>query len=1461
MRRFKKKLGNILLLSCLLFSTGATTIVSTPHVVYADENDKAKVQSAEKVKEVEIVESPEQKRGAVGASMYQVLNVTSEQRVRFQPYFNIDGGSPVLVGINSANLLYNPARIGDQGSKNDAQMSYFTANKVGSSKNTNALIAQDEAYMQTFYKAEDGYWYKEKSGDNLLAYLPVSVTSHNLETGRPWQQEDFGGDIDAFQTAQKGTMVVFVPVANIKTEKKTAGVFFDKNNSYSVRSKLVKKQAKKQNQADRKKEQQEKQKNQADQFASQYPNVGDRPSTNTLLAYIMYTKGGSGDDAIKDIDISYGEIKYYPAPSSNVLVNGDAYKSNEGVKAYAGDGETKGAYIPNSINMAGSPQPEGKTLANMLKVYGGWGFISVSSTATDTNSTSSNDLGSILSDIWNNNNGWYGFIGNVVLTIISPILWLLSMVLDILNQVANAFLGFITGLVNLFGDPVGILFFKTKGESGTENWLLNLAINIKDYLFTNDTISDIVETIQAYQNFIYLVWLLLGLVSLIYRMVFRKGKYGQTITKWFFRISAPVVMIILAGIVTGMPLIGEAGYKPQEEVSDSEIDMLKYGVAFNFDLREAYNFAGKDGAPKYQELIDADDIDIKSWSMTSKQIKDLNQRIEAKLGSELSADLSQHNTQGATFDVNTYLSGIAQASKLANVNRTGNSVASNDLPASFVKNGFMNYRIEGEHKEKTKFTIYGAPMLKISGGSQQSADFIPVGYQFVGYPYIFTQNDASIKRQEEESESASDENKSTELAYLSGTSDAKAPNYKKGFYIGFYGVYWEATPVTLSQPWTYLYGANTNNNAITEHPSTYMYGAGKSTQIANLRKPQGSNLEDDDKAPETVTAPPESEDGTGYKSEGKQHYFYWKYINAYNLALINKYMGTKSDMDIADLQLSNQSVVFLLQSQLKETELRYYASNLNHSDSGKGKSSSKTPFIYNRFITPQKSDDIASMKISGFFITLAYTMILFTYVKTLATISITDYIVGRWKAMFAGLKGSWSNAIYYSILTWFWGLIVTFIPTTFQFGVSIITEASKSLSDSAIGTAGGFGVGLGVLCVAWILTYPFVQVADKKISLIVGLVYMFDVIRLAIKGWLFGRYGLDSIIYQNSGFGAGALLGLATGGLLGAKQDLQQRIGGVKNSFSNASDGLLGASPTSDIEDGSNPNNPYSPNGYDGTEEPNEQFDEQGNRRELTEEEKRRNPLRQGLEEERFDEQGNRIGEDGKPINPEGVSFDENGKPIKPDGIVAKGRGKSNVGEGKPTSPNGMPIIPNRNGNPVTNGKGLPSVPKPKTKFDKAMSVVGKGAGIGLQVARGVTTASMSAIGMHGLANQTNKAFDGVSKVGRGVGKAVAPQSPIRQAVVKNKGKLKDYVDNRRAKKPQPLGTGGKVPVVNEKPLTPKREGKIKPTIVNQEKPVKTPVVKDVYSPTVPQITRKDTMKPIKKPLRFPKNKRNRTRK
>ena len=54
-------------------------------------------------------------------------------------------------------------------------------------------------------------------------------------------------------------------------------------------------------------------------------------------------------------------------------------------------------------------------------------------------------------------------------------------------------------------------------------------------------------------------------------------------TKWFFRVSAPVVMIILAGVNRFWSQTEQ--YNPTARRNDKEIDMLKY-AAFNLDLRK-----------------------------------------------------------------------------------------------------------------------------------------------------------------------------------------------------------------------------------------------------------------------------------------------------------------------------------------------------------------------------------------------------------------------------------------------------------------------------------------------------------------------------------------------------------------------------------------------------------------------------------------------------------------------------------------------------------------------------------------------------------------------------------------------------------------------------------------------------------------------------------------------------------
>lgn len=1383
MRKFKKTIGKIILLTSVLLATGASSPLST--TVYAD--DYSVSTNSKSSRKTTISDNATEMRG--------VLAVTgsNDEGGRYRVYFSVDGenatskDSPKLVGVGQSIGVVSSITAGDE-KGTQARIDYFAPPKTNkSSKSTNPLVKQEEMYYQSFYKADDGFWYNSKSGDGLVAYRPVKMPTYNLSDGRRWSLEDFGGDVDAFKSAQNGSIYFFVPVAVVKS--KGDGTF-DKSSSFPIVSKVTKKEPKKESKADQKQVQQQTQQANVSKYASQYPSVGDRPSTNTLLAYIMYSKGGSNDDSIKEVTISFGEVKYYPAKSSNILTDADAYKNNGGVGEYASNGE-KGAYIPNSINMAGSTQPEGKTLANMLRVYGGWGYISVSASATDTNSTTSNDLGSILSEIWTTNNGIMGFAGNIILTLVSPILWLVGQLLDYFNAVVNAFLGMITGLVEIFGNPLGVLKIvgsSAVGKSG--NWLVELAVEIRNYFFSNETIGFLLSLIDAYKYIIFFSWLVFGFVSMSYRLVFRKKKYGAVLTKWFFKVSAPFVMILLAVVISGVPIVGNVNDYKANEVSDSQIDMLKFGVAFNYDLRKIYDFDSA-GQPKWRELVNTDNVDLEDWSLTAEQIKNINQRIETTLGSELSADLSQGTNSSSTFDVNTYLSGIAQASKSSNVSL----IASSKLP---LFNG-ATYITARQEEDKTRFTIRANPMLKTSGGSQHSADYIPSGYSFNGYSYIFTKNDSSIKQIDDSVATESDESKSTEYAFMSGVSDKGKEGYIKQFSVGYYGLYWKATPLSLSKPWTYLYGASTNNNEITEHPSTYIYGAGESTQIANLRRQQGAKLDDNDKAPEQVQEP--TLNGNAYNADELKQYYYWKYINAYNIALINKYMGTESDMDIYDLQLSNQSVVFLLQSQLKENELRYFASNLNHSASGKGKSGSKTSFIYNRFVTPQKTDDISTVKITGFFVSLAYTMLLITYVKTIATMSISDYIVGRWKAMFAGFGGSWSNAVYYSVLTWFWGMIATWIPSAFQWSVSVVMEASKKLSATPIGNAGGFGVGLGTWVVAWILCYPFVKVSDKKISLVVGLIYLVDVLRLAVKGWLFGRFGLDSLIYQGSqNGGLGGLVGLATDGLVGAKNDLKQRLG-VGASIGAGIGAGVGAgiasknsddSPTSDNEEsdvtGGVPNT-NRPSVYQDGDTPSGGGDVQtkGSPKELSEGDKQRNPVRKML-----------------PNNP-----------MKPK--------------------------------------------MPKTPIQKLGSTVKKVGGVYGKGARIVTTATLSAIGMQGLARSVDK---GIVKGG----KLLAPNSRPRQALSKGYDKTKGYVQqvrqsvaNSRTPKPTPTPTpkasiidrGGKVRT-GGKPMIQRTKSELKPTLDRQDvKPVTT--VKDKSPKNTPKVVRGNGSRVVSKPIKYPR--------
>ena len=70
--------------------------------------------------------------------------------------------------------------------------------------------------------------------------------------------------------------------------------------------------------------------------------------------------------------------------------------------------------------------------------------------------------------------------------------------------------------------------------------------------------------------------------------------------------------------------------------------------------------------------------------------------------------------------------------------------------------------------------------------------------------------------------------------------------------------------VSLDVPWTYLYGANPNNNKVTEDPRTYTFGTNGNFLLQNLKSEVSDSFtyDSDDDTPDAIT----SEDAVSYQN-------------------------------------------------------------------------------------------------------------------------------------------------------------------------------------------------------------------------------------------------------------------------------------------------------------------------------------------------------------------------------------------------------------------------------------------------------------------------------------------------------------------------------------------------------------------------------------------------------------------
>ena len=152
------------------------------------------------------------------------------------------------------------------------------------------IYASDDT--TSMFKGSDGFYYK-KSGKDQQAYYA-------------WEANEMkeSGLADSYGTkkiSRTGNRVIyFIPVKIVKKDKPQEKVL-----------------------ADVSKEKKGTPANTDNVTKSTYANLGDEPTTNVLLAEIIYTYGGSDGTAINDGKLEYNNIRKYTAPTKNIQTDGE----------------------------------------------------------------------------------------------------------------------------------------------------------------------------------------------------------------------------------------------------------------------------------------------------------------------------------------------------------------------------------------------------------------------------------------------------------------------------------------------------------------------------------------------------------------------------------------------------------------------------------------------------------------------------------------------------------------------------------------------------------------------------------------------------------------------------------------------------------------------------------------------------------------------------------------------------------------------------------------------------------------------------------------------------------------------------------------------------------------------------------------------------------------------------------
>ena len=804
-------------------------------------------------------------------------------------------------------------------------------------------------------------------------------------------------------------------------------------------------------------------------------SLGDRPIVGNLLAEVFYTEMSSNGDSFKKSDIGYSTIASYPSATTSVEQKDNLPSSF--------------TYYPNNLRKSKQSTNEGQTLANILNLYANAGWLTVSKSATSSATTTSDGSDGLFDTALISSGIGVGFFSGslgtlLILAGVTSFLLqsLLTGVLDLFRNVIDA-VGYIAIHLSpgqMFGALIGAVPYQGINQNGVTAAF--------DHLFNLTLGSNNKEAITRFFNsirgLVVAIWtggaLLLTLISL------HKSRVGEIfghLRKWFFRITVPFAFFMFLypaynNAINPTP-DGNQGQGPTNKQADSDrVDVLKLAIASNMD--PAYIYSDTEA---YKLLIASKDYDTNKFQLSLEQVKALNQKIEATLGSELSTAIgygSGSDIAEDTFNVNDYIQGIQTAAGL-NV-----GVAANDLPEPLTWD-------TGDDSAVYKVST----IAPIRDKKWRYWDFTGTNnIKFRGMPVLFTDIPDNEQMPSNDSE---DSGTQGGVSYRNIGRVYHSVKYDSSI--------WNSTTISNRNAGTYLYGASQNPTAVQAKPSTYNGGSNGNSMVKDLTKPyNATGTSSDEKTPEQKVKDPTSATTTKSDKDNKDlgaggdDTRYWQAVNSYMIALYNKYAGLKTRKQTGNnYQFSNQSMIFLLQSNLQSDKLSFFGTNTSYTTTQKGNSSSTSDFRYYRFINPQPSDDKATAIVQNFFGNLAIAILYGGLMVSMSKMSLTEFVGGWWKSFYNIIvKSSLTAGVAYLLVDITFRVLFIWLPR----GVDLSNEWLSTASNYLLENTGLWSITLGVFqaLVAFFLVKPMIKWTlfgkNTRVSVleivVFGLVFMKD---------------------------------------------------------------------------------------------------------------------------------------------------------------------------------------------------------------------------------------------------------------------------------------------------------------------------------------------------------------------------------